>query len=216
MSSLTYGDLRQDYKAGFLEIEEVDKNPINQFTKWFDEAISQQILEPNAMSFSTATKEGKPSCRILLLKDILPSGFVFYSNYESRKGKEMEENPFGAMTFLWLQMERQVRIEGKIEKVSREEAEIYFKSRPKGSQIGAWSSPQSQKIADRSILENKVASLENQYASLEQLPMPPFWGGYILIPNRIEFWQGRSSRLHDRICYERKEGNQWDIFRLAP
>lgn len=216
MSKLTYGDLRQDYQAGFLEIDSVDKNPIQQFTNWFDEAIANKIMEPNAMSLATATKEGKPSCRILLLKDIMPDGFVFYTNYESRKGKELDENPIGAMTFLWLQMERQVRIEGKIEKVSRADAEIYFKSRPRGSQVGAWSSPQSQKIEDRSFLENKVSEIELQYSGSENLPMPPFWGGYILKPKYMEFWQGRSSRLHDRICYELNQNDQWDIFRIAP
>ena len=214
MTKLTYGDLRQDYQAGSLEIEQVDADPMQQFKKWFDEAIADNVAEPNAMTLATATKEGIPSARILLLKDIAENGFVFYTNYESRKGQELAENPYAAMVFLWLQHERQVRIEGKIEKVSKEESAIYFNSRPKGSQIGAWASPQSQTIESRAVLEDKVAALEQEYAA--QIPMPDFWGGYILLPQRIEFWQGRSSRLHDRICYEQNEDGAWEVRRLAP
>lgn len=217
MTKLTYGDLRQDYQAGSLELEQVLPNPLHQFKRWFDEAIADNVAEPNAMTLATATKEGKPSARILLLKDISEQGFVFYTNYESRKGQELAENPYAAMVFLWLQHERQVRIEGKIEKVSKEESAIYFNSRPKGSQIGAWASPQSQTIESRAVLEDKVAALELEYAAdSAQIPMPDFWGGYILLPQRIEFWQGRSSRLHDRICYEKNEAGAWEVRRLAP
>ncbi len=217
MTKLTYGDLRQEYQAGSLEIEQVHANPMQQFKKWFDEAIADHVAEPNAMTLATATKEGKPSARILLLKDIAENGFVFYTNYDSRKGLELADNPYAAMVFLWLQHERQVRIEGKIEKVSKEESAIYFNSRPKGSQIGAWASPQSQTIESRAVLEDKVAALELEYAAdSAQIPMPDFWGGYILLPQRIEFWQGRSSRLHDRICYEKNEAGAWEVRRLAP
>ncbi len=211
----TLENLRKDYRAEKLSETDVKKNPIEQFDHWFDEALKSGIYEPNAMTLATASTDGKPAARIVLLKGFNQDGFVFYTNYLSRKGKELAKNPVVALVFFWPELERQVRIEGTIEKVSKETSEKYFQSRPKESQIGALASPQSQVIADRSLLEKNWKELEKTYAD-QEIPKPSFWGGYLVKPQVIEFWQGRSSRLHDRIVYRKADKNNWKIVRLAP
>lgn len=212
-------DLRQDYCLQSLDITDVANDPIEQFKKWFDEALKSELLEPNAMTLATATRDGKPSARIVLLKGIDYQGFVFYTNYNSKKGAEMAENPHVALCFSWLELQRQIRIEGTIEKVDAAVSDAYFQSRPVGSQIGAWASPQSQVIESRAVIEEKENLYKKQFhteGGLEaNIPRPAHWGGYVLKPTMIEFWQGRSSRLHDRICYV-FENNAWKIERLAP
>lgn len=208
-------NLRQDYRASTLLEQDVAANPIKQFDKWFDEALKAEIWEPNAMTLATATVNGMPSARIVLLKGFSEQGFAFYTNYLSRKGKELAKNPRAALIFNWGQLERQVRIEGTVEKLSKEQSEQYFHSRPIGSQLGALVSPQSQEIAGREELESKWQQLEAEYQDKE-IPKPTFWGGYIVKPQLIEFWQGRSSRLHDRILYKNAGKNNWKNVRLAP
>ncbi len=208
-------NLRREYSLAQLSEKTVNVNPVKQFDTWFNEAIDAKLHEPNAMTLSTATRDGVPSARIVLLKGYDNYGFVFYTNYLSRKGKEITKNPAGALTFFWGELERQVRIEGTIEKLSKEQSDKYFQTRPKTSQLGALVSPQSQEIDGREILETKLSELELQYADKE-IPKPSYWGGYILKPRLVEFWQGQRSRLHDRIVYKKIDNQTWKKVRLAP
>lgn len=208
-------DIRKDYTKATLDIASVDKNPIRQFEKWFDDAITSEIAEPTAMNLATIALGGKPSSRIVLLKGIENNQFVFYTNYQSQKGVELDNNPACALTFFWPDLERQVRIEGIATRVSAETSNAYFISRPRGSQIGAWASPQSAIINDRKILEDRVIELEKKFDGQAVLPRPNQWGGYGVEALEIEFWQGRASRLHDRIAYT-KVDREWKMNRLAP
>jgi pyridoxamine 5'-phosphate oxidase len=207
-------NLRTEYKMEVLDERDVKADAIEQFSLWWNEALNSDIYEVNAMTLATADKSGRPLARIVLLKDYNADGFVFFTNYESRKGNDLAQNPAACLLFFWKELERQVRIEGVVEKIDAAESDAYFHSRPEGSRIGAWTSPQSQPIANRSFLENRYLELTEQYKEKE-IPRPPHWGGYIVKPQKIEFWQGRISRLHDRILYTKHE-NGWKIERLAP
>ena len=208
-------DLRIEYKKQNLLEADVAADPFEQFTKWWNEAINSQIDEPNAMTLATATKSGLPSARIVLLKGFSNEGFVFYTNYQSHKGKEMLENPNAALVFFWKELERQVRIDGDVTKVSAEESDAYYNSRPAGSRIGAWASPQSEPIKGREVIEEKVREFEEKFNG-GLIERPPHWGGYVVQPVKVEFWQGRSSRLHDRIQYVKQANEGWKIQRVAP
>jgi pyridoxamine 5'-phosphate oxidase len=214
LTQLNLQNLRQDYRMASLSESDVAADPILQFQKWFSEAVNAKLYEPNVMTFATADSDGKPSARIVLLKGFDEQGFVFYTNYESKKAQDLVENPQAALVFFWAELERQVRIEGIVSKVDKEISEAYFQSRPTGSQIGAIASAQSSVLTDRSILEERVAELTTQYEG-KTIPKPEHWGGYLVEPKHIEFWQGRSSRLHDRITYDYTDGS-WKINRLAP
>lgn len=209
-------DLREEYSEGVLDISSVEKNPFHQFEIWFHQALEAQTPEPNAMTLATVTPEGRPSARVVLLKGFDEKGLVFYTNYQSRKGKELEATPFATLVFLWLPLQRQVRIEGQVARVPADESTEYFQSRPRDSQIGAWASPQSTVIDGREVLEESVKELQEKYGGNGTLPRPPQWGGYRVKPYQIEFWQGRPSRLHDRIQYTRQVDGRWKIERLAP
>src|SRR5471030_1127512 len=209
-------NLREEYKAASLSESDSKADPVKQFEAWFNEAIEAKMPEPNAMTLATATHDGRPSARIVLLKGIYENGFVFYTNYLSRKGKEITKNPLGALTFFWGSLERQVRIEGTIEKLSKEDSEKYFKVRPRNSQLGAVASPQSQEIPSRDVVEKKWEELVEEYGEDKEIPKPSFWGGYVLKPRYVEFWQGRRSRLHDRIVYKKIDNKNWKKVRLAP
>ena len=202
-------------KTPGLTRKNVDPNPFKQFEQWFQAATEAEPVLPEAVSLSTATREGRLSSRMVLLKDFDETGFVFYSNYESRKGLELAENPNAALVFYWRQLERQICITGTVSKVSREESEAYFRTRPRGSQIGALTSSQSQVVARREVLENRFQQLLAEYEGGE-IPLPSYWGGYRLSPVTIEFWQGRSDRLHDRFLYKRQPGGPWQLERLSP
>ena len=206
-------DLREDYTLRTLTESEVSPNPFQQFRTWFDEARAADIIEPNAMTLATADENGVPSARIVLLKGLDERGFVFYTNYESRKGQELARNPHAALVFWWGALERQVRIEGSTSRIDRAESEAYFHSRPQDSQLGAWASEQSRPVT-REQLEQRMADLKAQYDG-KPIPKPEHWCGYRLSPSAIEFWQGRSSRLHDRLRYQ-LQGDSWTVERLAP
>lgn len=206
-------NMRLSYEQDQLLESSINQNPFEQFKIWFDKAVQELIIEPNAMTLATATKNGIPSVRVVLLKEFDDTGFTFFTNYSSRKGKEISENPNAALLFWWKEFERQVRIEGRTEKISRKDSEEYFNRRPLKSRYGALASNQSEKIESREILEYRFYNLEKQFGN--HPPTPENWGGYKLIPFKFEFWQGRESRLHDRIVYE-KTNNDWKIYRLQP
>jgi pyridoxamine 5'-phosphate oxidase len=234
---MAIADIRREYKVLSLDRAQLDPDPLRQFSHWFDDALGAQgrsrwrkigiacyklwqaILgrpgaDVNAMTLATVDSAGHPSTRTVLLKGVDERGFIFFTNYASRKGTELAANPNAALTFYWPEFERQVCIAGRVEKVSREESEAYFKSRPHGSQIGAWASRQSAVVASRAELEEAWAEMEKKHPT--DVPLPPIWGGYVLQPDRIEFWQGRPSRLHDRLCYQRQPDGSWKIERLSP
>lgn len=208
-------DIRKDYQLESFTEADANANAIKQFAAWWDDADKSEIDEVNAFTLATATKDGKPSARIVLLKGFDERGFVFFTNYESHKGKVIAENPQASMVFFWKELERQIRIEGIIEKVSNEESDEYFFSRPAGSQLGAWASPQSNVISNRNVIEENVKKYETEFAA-SPITRPPQWGGYRLKPQLIEFWQGRPSRLHDRLQYTLQQNGEWKIERLAP
>ncbi|GAB2536839.1 pyridoxamine 5'-phosphate oxidase [Rufibacter soli] len=213
---LSLADIRINYSLKELTVEAVSPDPFQQFGTWMQEALSAKVEEPTAFTLSTCSAQGKPSARVVLLKALESEGFVFYTNYESRKGQQLLENPFAALTFFWPALERQVRVEGTVERVSAQASDDYFHSRPRGSQIGAWSSPQSQPIQDRQVLDILAKEYEAKFADQEVVPRPPHWGGYLVRPLKVEFWQGRQNRLHDRLLYKQQEGGNWHLQRLAP
>ncbi|MBZ8179131.1 pyridoxamine 5'-phosphate oxidase [Oscillatoria salina] len=208
-------ELRKNYTRAGLSEADAELNPFKQFQTWFQQALKAQLSEPNAMTLATANLDGTPSARIVLLKDFDEQSFVFYTNYSSYKGQQLADNARAALVFWWAELERQVRIAGRVEKVSPEESDEYFHSRPENSQIGAWVSNQSQVIESREVLEQRFQELQTKYGE-QEIPRPPHWGGYRVIPEEIEFWQGRPSRLHDRLRYRRVENNTWIRERLAP
>ena len=208
-------ELRKEYSMAGLVESDTNPDPLIQFQKWFTEAVTAQINEPNAMVLATVAPDGKPSTRTILLKGVDARGFSFFTNYESRKAQELAANPHVALTFPWLQLERQVSVEGTVTKLPRKESQAYFQVRPRGSRLGAWTSRQSEVIPGRAFLEERLRQLEAQYPG-EDIPLPPNWGGYVVAPERIEFWQGRPNRLHDRLCYSRQSDGTWLLERLSP
>jgi pyridoxamine 5'-phosphate oxidase len=214
MAGTKLADLRKDYTLNGLSKQDVLVNPFNQFEKWFEEALTAEVIEPNAMVISTFGDDGYPHGRVVLLKEVDSTGFLFYTNYNSHKGADIKAHPVAALTFWWAELERQVRVTGTVEKVHETESEAYFSIRPRSSQLGAWVSEQSNVIENRSFLVERLAQLEQKFKD-QPVPRPPHWGGYRVIPREIEFWQGRPSRLHDRIRY-RIENEEWIIERLSP
>jgi pyridoxamine 5'-phosphate oxidase len=207
--------LRKEYTRAGLKESDAASGPIEQFRNWFDEALAADLHEPNAMTLATATPDGRPSARVVLLKGLDERGFVFYTSYEGRKGGELETNPYCALVFYWGELERQVRVEGRASRVSEDESDEYFGSRPRGSQLGAWASEQSRPVEGRGALEERLRGLEADYEGRE-VPRPPFWGGYRVEPEVVEFWQGRENRLHDRLVYRRSDNGEWGRERLQP
>ena len=212
---ISLADLRENYTKGGLLKQDLQSNPFKQFQDWLEFALSAEVLEPNAMTLATIDERGRPVARIVLLKKVVDRGFVFFTNYSSRKGQNIATNPYASLVFWWTNIERQVRIEGKVEKIAENESDDYFHSRPIESQLGAWTSPQSDVIPDRKFLENRLVELTQEYKD-KPIPRPPHWGGYRVVPDLIEFWQGRESRLHDRLCYRLDDQGNWQIDRLAP
>lgn len=213
--NFSIADLRQNYTRADLSEAGADGDPFQQFHRWLSEAVSARVPEANAMTLATLTPEGKPSARMVLLKGLDEQGFVFYTNYDSAKGRQLARVPWAALVFWWVELERQVRVEGRVEKVSPQESDEYFQSRPLDSQLGAWASPQSQAIESRQVLEDRLAQYQETYAG-QKVPRPPHWGGFRVVPTTIEFWQGRPNRLHDRLRYRLLEDGTWRRERLAP
>ena len=213
-SSLDYAGFRHEYIGAGLRRANLDPDPIKQFENWFTAAFQARILDANAMTLSTCV-DRKPSARVVLLKDFDQRGFVFFTNYASEKGQELEKNPNVALVFYWMEVERQIRIQGAVEKTSREESEKYFHRRPIGAQLGAWASPQSQVIDGRRVLDARLEEMKQRFVA-GPVPLPPHWGGFRVKPERIEFWQGRSDRLHDRFRYTLQKNGSWSVERLAP
>ncbi len=214
-NSVNIADIREDYEREGLLESDMLQDPLMQFNQWMQGAIDAELWQPNAFTLATATKDGRPSARIVLLKEVNDEGFVFYTNYNGRKGRELAENPQAAMVFMWPDFSRQVRVNGTVKQVDAEMSDAYFAVRPKGSRLGAWASPQSQVVANRKVLEDALHTYEERYPG-DDVPRPPHWGGYCLVPESIEFWQGRPSRLHDRLMYSRMADNGWKLERLAP
>jgi len=207
-------DIRRDYRSRALTEADVAADPLAQFRAWFDEAVRADLLDVNAMTLATADAHGRPDARTVLLKDVDDGGFVFFTNYDSAKGRQLADNPRGCLLFFWAELERQVRISGSVTRVPADVSEAYFRSRPFESRLGAWASQQSTVLASRAAIEQRYRDLQAQYEGRD-VPMPPYWGGYRLVPEEVEFWQGRTSRLHDRLRY-RRDGDSWRIERLAP
>jgi pyridoxamine 5'-phosphate oxidase len=214
-NTMNIANMRKEYLRGGLLEADADRDAIRQFQTWFAQALAAELPEPNAMTLATATPDGQPAARIVLLKAFDDSGFTFYTNYESRKGRALAANPRAALLFFWAELQRQVRIEGEVERVSEDESDEYFRSRPLGSQLGAWASHQSEVISGRDVLEARARELAERFADGE-VPRPPLWGGFRVRPQTIEFWQGRPDRLHDRLRYQRVQPAGWRIERLSP
>jgi len=214
MINKSLADLRENYKFKSLGIDDVELNPFKQFEKWFNEVMKVGLIEPNAMILATSDDKAKPSVRVVLLKEFSSNGFTFFTNYTSKKGINLTENSSAALLFFWAELERQIRVEGIIKKISRAESKKYFDTRPIDSRLAAWTSEQSKMIPGRDYLDTKFQIFKRQFKG-KQIPLPPDWGGFILVPEYFEFWQGRESRLHDRICYKKLK-SKWKIFRLSP
>jgi pyridoxamine 5'-phosphate oxidase len=213
----TLASLRREYGDAGLDLADLDADPVSMFRRWFADTVAAGVHEPNAMVVTSVSMSGGPSARMVLLKAVDERGFVFYTNYDSRKGRELDAEPASALLFPWHELQRQVRVEGRAERVSREESEAYFASRPRGSQLGAWASPQSDEVASRQELEQRYAEVEARFADSEEVPLPPSWGGFRVVPDVVEFWQGRKGRMHDRLVYRRAgDEGPWSIERLAP
>jgi pyridoxamine 5'-phosphate oxidase len=214
MTRLDLASLRRSYALSTLDEGTADADPIHQFERWFADAVTAEALEPNAMTLATASRDGVPSARIVLLKGVDARGFAFFTDYRSRKAAELTENPLAALVFLWKEIERQVRVTGSVTRVTEAESEAYFRSRPVGSRLGAWASHQSAVIANRGVLEERLLDVTAQFVDGD-VPLPPHWGGFRVVPDEIEFWQGRPDRLHDRLLYQRAESG-WTVARLSP
>jgi pyridoxamine 5'-phosphate oxidase len=210
------GALRREYGDRGLDVSDLAPDPIVMFRRWFDDTVAAGLHEPNAMVVTTVSAEAQPSARMVLLKGVDEQGFVFYTNYESRKGHDLEANPAVSLLFPWHELQRQVRVEGTASRVSRAESEAYFASRPRGSQLGAWASPQSGEVSSRAELDELYAGAEERFAGENAVPLPPGWGGFRVRPETVEFWQGRKGRMHDRLVYHREDGTGWSTARLAP
>lgn len=215
MDAAALAALRRSYELAGLDVADVDRDPIRQFARWLADAVAADLTEPNAMVLATADSTGRPRARTLLLKAADDRGFTFFTNYGSTKGRHLAENPQASLCFPWIDLERQVTVTGAVEKVSADESAQYFRSRPHGSRLGAWTSRQSEVIASRQVLEERHAEFTDRYPEGVEVPVPEFWGGYRLVPDEVEFWQGRPNRLHDRVRY-RREGQAWTIQRLSP
>lgn len=214
-SKVNLAELRREYTRGGLRRSDLHPDPLIQFQKWFEQAMTAQLLEPSAMTLATADAQGQPSARIVLLKGVNEQGFVFFTNYESRKGRELAANARAGLAIFWAELERQVCVTGTVTRVDRGESEKYFKMRPRGSQFGAWVSKQSLPVPNREFLERRLVEVEGEYSGRE-VDTPPYWGGYLVTPREIEFWQGRPNRLHDRFQYQRQQGGSWRVERLSP